>query len=368
MDSVQLKYIEVDNFKSYKGFMKIGPLKPFMAVIGPNGSGKSNFMDAVSFVMGEKTNPLRVKRMADLIHGASVGKPVSRNASVSAIFEYPDGTEKRFTRAIFGSSAVHRINRAEVSSQNYLKELEEVGINAKAKNFLVFQGAVESIAMKNPKERTALFEEISGSGALKEDYERAKAEMEKAEEETKETYQKKKAIGAERKEAKAEKEEAERYQKLKDEMEERQVELQLFKLHYNERRIQAHREDIDKKQKEHDKVDKKKEKVEEGLKDIKKGAGKNTREYERVIQEIRDKEAEISKKKPAFIKAKEKTAHMLKKAEGAKKSLSQANKAQESHKSDVQVEFSNPMIRDEDPVLAKKPDLGLCTSNEGRFL
>jgi len=35
-------------------------------------------------------------------------------------------------------------------------------VNVKAKNFLVFQGAVESIAMKNPKERTALFEEISG--------------------------------------------------------------------------------------------------------------------------------------------------------------------------------------------------------------
>jgi structural maintenance of chromosome 1 len=46
--------------------------------------------------------------------------------------------------------------------QHYLDSLEELGINAKAKNFLVFQGAVESIAMKNPKERTALFEEISG--------------------------------------------------------------------------------------------------------------------------------------------------------------------------------------------------------------
>ena len=37
-------------------------------------SGKSNFMDAISFVMGEKTNLLRVKRLADLIHGASVGE------------------------------------------------------------------------------------------------------------------------------------------------------------------------------------------------------------------------------------------------------------------------------------------------------
>lgn len=49
-----------------------------------------------------------------------------------------------------------------VSSQTYLKELESLGINVKGKNFLVFQGAVESIAMKNPKERTVLFEEISG--------------------------------------------------------------------------------------------------------------------------------------------------------------------------------------------------------------
>lgn len=59
-----------------------------------------------------------------------------------------------------------------VTSQVYLNELEQLGINVKAKNFLVFQGAVESIAMKNPKERTALFEEISNSGALKAEYER----------------------------------------------------------------------------------------------------------------------------------------------------------------------------------------------------
>lgn len=35
----KLKYIEVENFKSYQGFQRIGPLKNFSAVIGPNGSG-----------------------------------------------------------------------------------------------------------------------------------------------------------------------------------------------------------------------------------------------------------------------------------------------------------------------------------------
>lgn len=38
---VFLKFIEVENFKSYKGQIVIGPLKRFTAVIGPNGSGKS---------------------------------------------------------------------------------------------------------------------------------------------------------------------------------------------------------------------------------------------------------------------------------------------------------------------------------------
>merc|ERR1719414_2403782 len=51
-------------------------------------------MDAISFVMGEKTTMLRVKRLTDLIHGASIGKPVSSRASVAAIFVREDGSER----------------------------------------------------------------------------------------------------------------------------------------------------------------------------------------------------------------------------------------------------------------------------------
>ena len=44
----------------------------------------------------------------------------------------------------------------------------------------------------------------------------------------------------------------------------------------------------------------------------------------------------VFKKKPAYIKAKEKTAHMVKKVDNAKKSLKQAQKAEEAHKADIQ--------------------------------
>merc|ERR1712113_1243961 len=217
--------------------------------------------------MGEKTSSLRVRKLADLIHGASIGRPVANRASVSAIFISDDGQEQTFTRSIIGSSAQHLINNETVSASHYLKELEQLGINVNAKNFLVFQGAVENIAMKNPKERTALFEEISGSGALRKEYDRLKEEMMQAEENTQFTYQKKKNISLERKEAKLEKEEAEKYKKLQDNLADRQVELQLFKLFHNERQIKENGEEISAKRKDIEKIEKKKEKSEEKLKE-----------------------------------------------------------------------------------------------------
>lgn len=95
-------------------------------------------MDAVSFVMGEKTSLLRVKRLSDLIHGASINKPVSRkwvfcqnirnslllrtqffllmwvvlfcSASVTATFILEDMTEKQFMRSVIGQSSDHKID------------------------------------------------------------------------------------------------------------------------------------------------------------------------------------------------------------------------------------------------------------------
>lgn len=55
-----------------------------------------------------------------------------------------------------------------------MADLEELGINVKAKNFLVFQGDVESIATKRAQDLTVLFEEISGSHAFRAEYDRFK--------------------------------------------------------------------------------------------------------------------------------------------------------------------------------------------------
>ncbi|EAA07609.3 structural maintenance of chromosomes protein 1A [Anopheles arabiensis] len=337
--SAFLQCIEVENFKSYRGRTTIGPLKRFSAVIGPNGSGKSNFMDAISFVMGEKTSSLRVRKLTELINGASIGRPISNRASVMARFiiktEAEGEVEKTFQRSVINASSEYRINGSVVSPQHYLAELEKIGINVKAKNFLVFQGAVETIAIKNAKERTALFEEISGSGLLKEDYNRLKHEMQMAEEETQFTYQKKRGIAAERKEARLEKQEADRYASLKQECSEKQVHFQLFKLYHNEKEAKRLKEDQISKQQELNIIEKRKEEADEVLKEKKKEVGKMTREMAKKEQEIREVEAEMSKRHPMFIKAKEKVAHTQKKLDGALKTLEQARRADEAHQADI---------------------------------
>ncbi|XP_031700441.1 structural maintenance of chromosomes protein 1A [Anarrhichthys ocellatus] len=330
-----LKLIEIENFKSYKGRQIIGPFHKFTAIIGPNGSGKSNLMDAISFVLAEKTSNLRVKTLKDLIHGAPVGKPAANRAFVSMVYQEDNGEERSFTRAIIGSSSEYRINSKVVGLPEYSEELEKLGILIKARNFLVFQGAVESIAMKNPKERTALFEEISRSGDLAHEYDRRKKEMVKAEEDTQFNYHRKKNIAAERKEAKQEKEEAERYQRLKDEVARASVQLQLFKLYHNETEIEKLNKELSQRNKEIDKDRKKMDHVEEELKDKKKELGRLMREQQTVEKDIKEKDSELNQKRPQYIKAKENTSHKIKKLEAARKSLQNAQKMYKKRKGDM---------------------------------
>ncbi|RVE70507.1 hypothetical protein OJAV_G00065260 [Oryzias javanicus] len=330
-----LKLIEIENFKSYKGRQIIGPFHKFTAIIGPNGSGKSNLMDAISFVLAEKTSNLRVKTLKDLIHGAPVGKPAANRAFVSMVYQEDNGEERTFTRVIIGSSSEYRINSKVVGLPDYSEELEKLGILIKARNFLVFQGAVESIAMKNPKERTALFEEISRSGELAQEYDRRKKEMVKAEEDTQFNYHRKKNIAAERKEAKQEKEEAERYQRLKDEVARASVQLQLFKLYHNETEIEKLNKELGQRNKEIEKDRKKMDHVEEELKDKKKELGRMMREQQTIEKEIKEKDSELNQKRPQYIKAKENTAHKIKKLEAARKSLQNAQKMYKKRKADM---------------------------------
>ncbi|KAI8379663.1 RecF/RecN/SMC [Radiomyces spectabilis] len=254
----RLSRIEVDNFKSYKGHQIIGPFHDFTSVIGPNGSGKSNLMDAISFVLGVHSSHLRSQNLKDMIYRSSALKSNEqgaassstetsrspRRASVMAVYQDDDGREIKFMRVVQqNGSSEYRINNRVVPYLKYNEELEKQNILVKAKNFLVFQGDVESVASQNPKDLTHLIEQISGSWEHKEEYDRLKLEQERAIENSAHAFNKKRGVTAEIKQYQEQKAEAEKFETLVRERRELVVQYLLWKLfHVDQKTAALHEE------------------------------------------------------------------------------------------------------------------------------
>jgi structural maintenance of chromosome 1 len=133
-------------------------------------------MDAISFVLGVHSSHLRSQSVKDMIYRASALNPDAnddnttsrhsrgpRTAHVTAVYETTQGDQILFKRTAHhtGQSDYH-INNRSVSLSEYNTTLENESILVKAKNFLVFQGDVESVASQKPIELTKLVEQISG--------------------------------------------------------------------------------------------------------------------------------------------------------------------------------------------------------------
>lgn len=96
---------------------------------------------------------------------------------------------------MIGASSEYRID-GKVSNAVDYQELERIGFLLKAKNFLVFEGQVETIALKTPRECRNLFEEISRSIELKDEYDKLKQKVDKPKQKTPANFQKKHCVAA----------------------------------------------------------------------------------------------------------------------------------------------------------------------------
>jgi structural maintenance of chromosome 1 len=128
-------------------------------------------MEAISFVLGVQSAELRSHNLKDMIYrseamsndGTSSSGHSPRRASVTAVYQNSQGREFKFMRIVTSDGRTEfRINDRVVTYSKYNSSLEKENILVKAKNFLVFQGDVESIASQSPKDLTQLIEQISG--------------------------------------------------------------------------------------------------------------------------------------------------------------------------------------------------------------
>ncbi|KAJ1254553.1 hypothetical protein BS78_K033900 [Paspalum vaginatum] len=326
--------LEVENFKSYKGTQTIGPFFDFTAIIGPNGAGKSNLMDAISFVLGVRSAHLRGAQLKDLIYALDDRdkEAKGRRASVRLVYHQPNQEELHFTRTITGAGgSEYRIDSRLVTWDDYNAKLRSLGILVKARNFLVFQGDVESIASKNPKELTALLEQISGSDELRREYDELEEQKASAEEKSALVYQEKRTIVMERKQKKAQKEEAEKHLRLQQDLKLLKTEHSLWQLYAIEKDREKIEAEIAEDRQSLQQVQEENQSADNELTAKKKEQSAFLKKMTLSEKSIAKKKLELDKKQPELLKLKEQISRLKSKIKSCKKEIDKKKDDNKKH-------------------------------------
>ena len=214
---MRLAKLTVSGFKSFADRTEFTFDDDVTGVVGPNGCGKSNIIDAIKWVLGERSSKsLRGKEMIDVIFAGSAARKPLGMASVTLTFENPliehpgqpmasdfgdrpeapgdDGGQGEEdvgeAWSILDRAHVHRAlpvdtDVVEVERRLYrdgtsqylinskrarLKDIRELfldtGIGADAYS-IIEQGKVDAMLLASPQQRRTIFEEAAGIAKYK---------------------------------------------------------------------------------------------------------------------------------------------------------------------------------------------------------
>jgi structural maintenance of chromosome 1 len=330
-------------------------------------------MDGLCFVLGVSTKFLRCETLKDLIYRSDLDSAEdndTRKAKVTLVLAGGAGaTQTHFSRAVDAAGAsTYRIDGKTVQASAYQDRLEAIDILVKARNFLVFQGDVRAISRKKPAELTQLLEQVSGSDALKAEYEELRDARDRAKQNTVFNFQKRRGYNAEKKQVKAQVEEAEKFAKLEEELASARAESALFQLYAIERKVRD-------RTAEQQACSRLVQEAEGAMAAAQELIAAKRREQavlakdEKILEKrVRDLEGKLDKGKPATYEVKEKIAQLGKMAEAKRASLRKLeadHAAQQRTVADLrrQLETVTELLREAVEELARaskeKPELAL---------
>ena len=255
----------------------------------------------------EKTSPTSPAR------DAFVELVYSLSAEELPLFPAPSRPydELRFRRSITRAGvSQYRINDRALKWEEYSAELEKLGVSVKAKNFLVFQGDVESIAQRTPRQMSDMLDVICGSAALKDEYERRKEEAERGDEEFLRVVERHSTVKRERLALRKQKEEAEEYQRLVAEEAQHKTDLALWQFyHLCEDQTEKEAEKADTQQRLDDKAQERAE-LEAQLKELQADLARRKRQLTEAEKTLTDRSRRLEKKRPDHIRLREEIRHL----------------------------------------------------------
>lgn len=219
---MRLAKVTLCGFKSFADRTEFTFHDPVTCVVGPNGCGKSNIVDAIKWVLGERSaKSLRSKEMADVIFAGSAGRAPSGMASVTLTFENPlldepiqpsaedeaidDGSDTDRGEPLIQRSGPRRrplpidteivdverrlyrdggsqylINSKKARLRDIRELFLDTGVGADAYS-IIEQGKVDAMLLSSPVERRTVFEEAAGVAKFKVRRIEAQRKLERAE-------------------------------------------------------------------------------------------------------------------------------------------------------------------------------------------
>lgn len=225
---MRLSKLTLQGFKSFADRTEFTFDDSLTGVVGPNGCGKSNVVDAIKWVLGERSSKsLRGTEMMDVIFAGSAGRKPAGMASVTLSFENPviespapEATESEATSPDVGTedeelgapesrvvdSSVRRRRRLPIDADvveierrlhrdggsDYfinqrrarLRDIRELfldtGVGADAYS-IIEQGKVDAMLLANPQERRVIFEEAAGIARFKQRRSETQRKLERTE-------------------------------------------------------------------------------------------------------------------------------------------------------------------------------------------
>ncbi|MHC1624906.1 MAG: chromosome segregation protein SMC [Methermicoccaceae archaeon] len=184
-DVMYIKELELENFKSFRGRVKVPLKNGFTVVTGPNGSGKSNIVDAIIFCLGlSSSRTLRAEKLTDLIHNTTDKEPDYAQVRIlldNTMRELPINSDdveiiRKVRRTDTGYYSYFYLNGKSVNLSDIHAQLSRVGVRPDGYN-IVMQGDITQIVSMSPLERRRMIDEIAGIAEFDEKKARALAEL-----------------------------------------------------------------------------------------------------------------------------------------------------------------------------------------------
>ncbi len=166
--------IRLVGFKSFADETIIYLNSGITGIVGPNGCGKSNIVDAVRWVLGEKSGrALRGKTMEDVIFlGSETRKPMGM-AEVEIYFDNSDRTLSiDFDEVVIGrriylnSASEYYMNQKKITRKELDRIFMDTGIGKTAYSIME-QGKMAEILRSSPEEIRNVFDEAAGISRFK---------------------------------------------------------------------------------------------------------------------------------------------------------------------------------------------------------